>query len=129
MRLTLEQTVARRAAEYIRHEAVLRDALEAMGCEVTSNMTSLVVLNLPGDMAGREMELVQHCRAQNFGIWPTLSTPVQIRIGILNQLKRRAIEEIATRFAQAIRDLGGTANQADINDVLHRHYGVACAAE
>ncbi len=129
LRLTLEQTVARRAAEYIRHEAVLRDALEAMGCEVTSNMTSLVVLNLPSDMAGREMELVQHCRAQNFGIWPTLSTPVQIRIGILNQLNRRAIEEIATRFAQAIRDLGGTANQADINDVLHRHYGVACAAE
>ncbi|MYA89643.1 MAG: aminotransferase, partial [Boseongicola sp. SB0662_bin_57] len=96
---------------------------------VTSNMTSLVVLNLPGDMAGREMELVQHCRAQNFGIWPTLSAPVQIRIGILNQLNRRAIEEIATRFAQAIRDLGGKANQADINDVLHSHYGVACAAE
>ena len=39
-----------------------------MGCEVTSNMTSLVVLNLPGALKGREMELVQNCRAQGFGI-------------------------------------------------------------
>ena len=129
LRLTLEQSVAIRAADYARHEAALREAVEAMGCEVTSNMTSLVVLNLPGDLAGREMELVQHCRAQNFGIWPTLSAPVQVRIGILNQLNRRAIEDIINRFADAIRDLGGTANQDDINDVVHRHYGVSIAAE
>ena len=63
-------------------------ALEAMGCEVTSNMTSLVVLNLPPALAGREMELVQNCRARDFGIWPTLSAPVQVRIGILNLLDR-----------------------------------------
>jgi len=129
LRLTLEQTVAHRASDYTRHEAVLREAVEAIGCEVTSNMTSLVVLNLPDDMAGREMELVQHCRAQGFGIWPTLSAPVQVRIGILNQLNRRAIEDIVNRFAQAIRDLGGEAAQADIDDVLHSHYGVPIAAE
>ncbi|KNG95134.1 aminotransferase class V-fold PLP-dependent enzyme [Pseudaestuariivita atlantica] len=129
LRLTLEQSVASRAADYTRHEAVLREAVEAMGCEVTSNMTSLVVLNLPPSLAGREMELVQHCRAQNFGIWPTLSAPVQVRIGILNQLNRSAIEEIVRRFAQAIRDLGGEVNNEDVDAVLHRHYGVAIAAE
>ncbi|NRB03376.1 MAG: alanine--glyoxylate aminotransferase family protein [Rhodobacteraceae bacterium] len=129
LRLTLEQTVARRAQDYIRHEAVLREAVEAMGCDVTSNMTSLVVLNLPEDMAGREMELVQHCRSEGFGIWPTLSAPVQVRIGILNQLNRHAITEIVTRFARAIRELGGTVDQSAIDDVLHRYYGEAIAAE
>ncbi|MEM9579226.1 MAG: aminotransferase [Pseudomonadota bacterium] len=129
LRLTLEQTVAKRAADYTRHEAALREAVEAMGCTVTSDMTSLVVLNLPGDLAGREMELVQNCRARNFGIWPTLSAPVQVRIGILNQLNRHAIQDIVTRFASAITELGGTIDQDAINDVLHRHYGVAIAAE
>ena len=129
LRLTLEQGVANRARSYTRHEEVLREAVEAMGCTVTSNMTSLVVLNLPADLAGREMELVQHCRAQDFGIWPTLSAPVQVRIGILNQLTNAAVTEIVNRFAQAIRDLGGIANQDDIDAVLHRHYGVAMAAE
>ncbi len=129
LRLTLEQSVAKRAAEYTRHEAVLREAVEAMGCEVTSNMTSLVVLNLPANLAGREMELVQHCRAQNFGIWPTLSAPVQVRIGILNQLTSNAIEEIVKRFAQAIRDLGGSVADTEIDAVLDRHYGASVAAE
>ena len=73
LRITLSQGLAARAADYVYHENALRAAVEAMGCEVTSNMTSLIVLNLPKDLAGREMELVQHCRAQNFGIWPTLS--------------------------------------------------------
>ena len=129
LRLTLEQSVAKRASEYTRHEAVLREAVEAMGCEVTSNMTSLVVLNLPANLAGREMELVQHCRAQNFGIWPTLSAPVQVRIGILNQLTSNAIEEIVKRFAQAIRDLGGSVADTEIDAVLDRHYGASVAAE
>lgn len=129
LRLTLEQGIANRAARYTRHESALREAVEAIGCEVTSNMTSLVVLNLPDELAGREMELVQHCRAKGFGIWPTLSSPVQVRIGILNQLNRHAIEEIVNRFAQAVRDLGGKVDKDDINDVLHKHYGVAIAAE
>ena len=100
-----------------------------MGCEVTSNMPSLVVLNLPGDLAGREMDLVQHCRAQNFGIWPTLSEPVQVRIGILNLLSEAAITDIVNRFAGAMRDLGATVDQGRIDAVLQGHYGTAIAAE
>ncbi|MEM7259412.1 MAG: aminotransferase, partial [Pseudomonadota bacterium] len=81
LRLTLAETVAVRAEKYVMHEAALRGAVEAVGCQVTSNMASLIVLNLPEQLAGREMELVQHCRAAGFGIWPTLSEPVQVRIG------------------------------------------------
>ncbi len=129
LRLTLEQTVARRAEDYTFHEAVLREAVAAMGCEVTSNMTSLVVLNLPQSLAGREMELVQNCRAKDFGIWPTLSAPVQVRIGILNQLNPSAISEIVNRFAQAMRDLGANVDQATIDEILKKHYASAIAAE
>jgi hypothetical protein len=100
-----------------------------MGCEVTSNMTSLIVLNLPKDLAGREMELVQHCRAQNFGIWPTLSEPVQVRIGILNLLTRDSVTEIVNRFAQAIRDLGGNVDEALVHQALTTSYDRAVAAE
>ncbi len=129
LRITLQQTVAQRAKDYTFHEAALREAVTAMGCEVTSNMTSLIVLNLPYDMAGREMELVQHCRAQNFGIWPTLSEPVQVRIGILNLLSQQAIEDIVARFGKAMRDLGAEFNQAAVDAALHHHYGRAIAAE
>lgn len=129
LRLTLEQTVPLRAEEYTRHEEVLRAAIQAMGCKVTSNMTSLVVLNLPAELAGREMELVQHARAKNFGIWPTLSAPVQVRIGILNQLTPAAITEIVYRFADAIRDLGGTVDQNAVEAVLNRYYANSIAAE
>ncbi|WP_299683779.1 aminotransferase class V-fold PLP-dependent enzyme [uncultured Tateyamaria sp.] len=129
LRITLQQTVAQRAKDYAFHEGALRDALTAMGCDVTSNMTSLIVLDLPKSMAGREMELVQHCRAQNFGIWPTLSEPVQVRIGILNLLNQTAISDIVTRFAQAMRDLGATVDQTAVDAALGRHYGQAIAAE
>lgn len=129
LRLTLEQGVANRAKSYRVHEAVLRDAVAMMGCEVTSNMTSLVVLNLPENLAGREMELVQHCREQNFGIWPTLSEPVQVRIGILNQLTRHALTDIINRFAQAIRDFGGEVSQSELDAFLDARYGVSVAAE
>ena len=129
LRITLEQTVAKRAKEYSRHEAVLREAVQAMGCHVTSNMTSLIVLNLPKDLAGREMEMVQNCRSVGFGIWPTLSTPVQVRIGILNLLTPVAISDIINRFAQAIRDMGGEVDQRNIDAVLDRHYSIAVAAE
>ncbi|MEL6922125.1 MAG: hypothetical protein AAFO77_14130, partial [Pseudomonadota bacterium] len=125
----LQQTVAQRAADYVFHETALRQAVEAMGCEVTSDMPSLVVLNLPGALAGREMELVQHCRAQNFGIWPTLSEPVQVRIGILNLLNETAITDIVNRFANAMRSMGADVDQGKIDDVLRGHYGTAIAAE
>ncbi|MBC6441630.1 MAG: alanine--glyoxylate aminotransferase family protein [Rhodobacteraceae bacterium] len=129
LRLTLEQGIADRAQSYETHESVLREAVEAIGCKVTSNMTSLVVLDLPGNLRGREMELVQHCRARNFGIWPTLGEPVQVRIGILNQLNRDAVTNIVNRFAQAIRDLGGQADQDVIDSILNRRYGQSVAAE
>ncbi|MCE8515054.1 alanine--glyoxylate aminotransferase family protein [Ruegeria pomeroyi] len=129
LRITLQQGVANRAKDYAFHEAALRRAVEALGCEVTSNMTSLVVLNLPGDLRGREMELVQNCRARNFGIWPTLSAPVQVRIGILNLLSRAAVTDIVTRFAEAIRELGGAGDEATALAALDAHYDNALAAE
>ena len=129
LRITLSQGLSARSAEYIYHENALRSAVEAMGCEVTSNMTSLVVLNLPKDLAGREMELVQHCRAQNFGIWPTLSEPVQVRIGILNLLTQDSVTDIVNRFAQAIRDLGGIVDDAFVKEALNASYNCAVAAE
>ena len=129
LRICLQQTIAQRAADYVFHEAALRAAVEAMGCNVTSNMPSLVVLSLPDALAGREMDLVKHCRAQNFGIWPTLSKPVQVRIGILNLLTEAAISDIVNRFAAALRDLGAEVDQAQVDAVLERHYGAAVAAE
>ncbi|MFP7674875.1 aminotransferase [Marivita sp. S0852] len=129
LRITLQEGISARAGKYAHHESALRRAVEAMGCEVTSNMTSLVVLNLPESLAGREMELVQSCRAQNFGIWPTLSAPVQIRIGILNLLNRAAITDIVTRFADAIRAMGGTVDMEKVNDALDSVYDQAIAAE
>ena len=129
LRICLQQSIPQRAADYVFHEKALRDAVQAMGCEVTSNMPSLVVLNLPQELAGREMELVQHCRAQNFGIWPTLSAPVQVRIGILNLLSEAAITDIVNRFADALRDLGMTVDQPVVDASLSRNYGTAVAAE
>lgn len=122
LRIILQMGRAERARAYAFHEKVLREAVEAMGCKVTSNMTSLVVLNLPGALAGREMELVQNCRAKGFGIWPTLSEPVQVRIGILNQLSEPAITEIITRFADAMADLGMKVDMRRIDEVLNAHF-------
>ncbi|QHQ34356.1 aminotransferase class V-fold PLP-dependent enzyme [Algicella marina] len=129
LRIALTETVADRAKSYAHHEAALRDAVEAMGCEVTSNMTSLIVLNLPGKLAGREMELVQSCRAKGFGIWPTLSEPVQVRIGILNQLNEPAVTDIALRFAQAMNDFGAEIDLEAVEERLKTHYATRMAAE
>lgn len=129
LRITLQHGLANRARDYAFHEAALRDAVTAMGCEVTSNMTSLVVLNLPASLAGREKELVQGCRAKGFGIWPTLSEPVQVRIGILNQLSQAAITEIVTRFAAAMAGMGAEIDLAAVKARLDQHYQSAMAAE
>tara|TARA_B100001939_G_scaffold6800_1_gene6283 strand:- start:252 stop:1493 length:1242 start_codon:yes stop_codon:yes gene_type:complete len=107
LRLTLQEGISNRAAKYMKFEKVLSAAFRAMGCDVTSDMTSLVVLNLPENLAGREMEFVQHCRSENFGIWPTLSEPVQVRVGILNLLSDESIAEIINKFGTALKDLGG----------------------
>lgn len=122
LRLTLLQGVAARSESYAFHEQALRKAVAAMGCEVTSNMTSLIVLNLPSKLAGREMELVQSCRAKDFGIWPTLSAPVQVRIGILNQLNQAAITEIVSRFGEAMMAMGAELDMHDILTDLSKYY-------
>ncbi|WJS84332.1 aminotransferase class V-fold PLP-dependent enzyme [Paracoccus sp. TOH] len=129
LRILLQQTVAGRAKDYVFHEAALRDAVTAMGCKVTSDMTSLVVLNLPEILKGREMELVQNCRAKGFGIWPTLSEPVQVRIGILNLLNQKAITDIVTRFAAAMNEMGANIDTAAVSERLEDHYQTTVAAE
>jgi alanine-glyoxylate transaminase / serine-glyoxylate transaminase / serine-pyruvate transaminase len=129
LRINLQHGRAQKAADYAHHEAALRSAVQALGCQVTSNMTSLVVLNLPPSLAGREKELVQTARASGFGIWPTLSEPVQVRIGILNQLSEAAITEIVTRFATAMNDMGAGVDVATAQAAIKRHYAAAIAAE
>ncbi|MCV2866959.1 aminotransferase [Defluviimonas sp. WL0075] len=129
LRITLEHGRATKARDYAFHEAALREAVTVMGCEVTSNMTSLVVLNLPAALAGREKELVQMCRARGFGIWPTLSEPVQVRIGILNQLSEAAVRTIVLRFAEAMNEIGASVDLEAVGERLRQHYRALEAAE
>ena len=128
LRILLNYGRAQKAVDYTFYESVLREAVESMGCEVTSNMTSLVVLNLPADFAGREKELVQNCRAEGFGIWPTLSEPVQIRIGILNQLYDAAITDIIGRFADALVAMGVPVDKTRVMTQVDARLGVKVAA-
>ena len=122
LRILLQHGREQKAADYAHHEKALRLAGEAMGCEVTSNMTSLVVLNLPGKLAGLEKDLVTMCREEYFGIWPTLSSPVQVRIGILNQLNQEAITDIAGRFADAMLKMGANFNKEDVMQELSQYF-------
>lgn len=127
LRISLTHGRAEKATDYAFHEGVLREAVTAMGCKVTSNMTSLVVLNLPDALSGREKELVQGCRAEGFAIWPTLSEPVQVRIGILNQLSKESISDILSRFADAMLKMG--ANDVNKNAILKQVQARFAAAE
>ena len=122
LRILLNHGRAKKAADYAFHEKGLRQAVEAMGCEVTSNMTSLVVCNLPGDLRGKEKDLVAACREENFCIWPTLSEPVQVRIGILNQLNEKAITDIVSRFADAMTRMGATVNKDEVLKNLKSYF-------
>ncbi len=122
LRITLQHGRVQKAADYAFYESALRRAVTAMGCTVTSNMTSLVVLSLPKSLAGREKELVQSCRAVGFGIWPTLSEPVQVRVGILNQLSPAAITEIVTRFGNALNAMGARIDMAPVLDGLNSQF-------
>ncbi len=122
LRILLTYGRAQKAADYEYHEKALRSSVQAMGCEVTSNMTSLVVLNLPGALAGKEKDLVGGCRAEGFGIWPTLSEPVQVRIGILNQLTVEAITDIVGRFADAMLKMGAQFDKDQIMSDLKAYY-------
>jgi hypothetical protein len=72
---------------------------------------------------------VQAGRATGFGIWPTLSEPVQVRIGILNQLSEAAITGIVTRFAAAMIAMGGKVETGAALAVLAHHYRRDMAAE
>ena len=125
LRIILGYGRRRKASDYAYHEKALRQAVEAMGCDVTSNMTSLVVLNLPDKLKGKEKELVQGCRARGFGIWPTLSEPVQVRIGILNQLSPKQISEITSRFADAMLGMGAEFDKAKVMNGLKSYYAKA----
>ncbi|MDY8110395.1 aminotransferase [Fulvimarina sp. 2208YS6-2-32] len=102
LRMVLEDGMLQRAEHYRKAEKALRAALVKMGCNVTSNMTSLLVLDLPEKLRGQEKDFVNTCREEQFCIWPTLSEPVQIRVGILNLLKESELTEIVTRFGDML---------------------------
>jgi aspartate aminotransferase-like enzyme len=125
LRIILGYGRRRKASDYAYHEKALRQAVEAMGCDVTSNMPSLVVCNLPGKLKGKEKDLVQGARAQGFGIWPTLSEPVQVRIGILNQLSPQQITEIVSRFADAMLAMGAEFDKQKVMNQLKSYYAKA----
>ena len=125
LRINLSYGRRRKASDYAYHEKALRAAVEAMGCDVTSNMPSLVVCNLPGKFKGKEKELVAGCRERGFGIWPTLSEPVQVRIGILNQLSPEQIGEIVSRFADAMLAMGAEFDKQKVMSGLKSYYAKA----
>ena len=128
LRLLLQHGRAQKAADYIFFEKGLRNAIEAMGCTVTSNMPSLLVFDLPAEYEGREKELVQGCRAEEFGIWNTLSDPPQVRVGILNQLTVDAVTDIVGRFTDAMIKLGASVDKNKILDELHTYLDSRSAA-
>jgi len=121
LRLLLQHGREQKAADYAFFEKGLSDAIRAMGCKVTSNMTSLVVFDLPEAFEGKEKELVTGCRAAGFAIWNTLSEPAQIRVGILNHLNFDTINEIVGRFADAMIEMGAEVNKAQILDDLNSY--------
>ena len=128
LRLLLQHGRAQKAADYAYYEKGLRNAIEAMGCTVTSNMTSLVVFDLPAEFEGKEKELVQKARAEGFAIWNTLSDPPQVRVGILNQLTVEAISDIVGRFADSMIGIGAQVDKAQILADLHAHLDARSAA-
>ena len=58
LRIILGYGRHRKASDYAYHENALRQAVEGMGCDVISNTTSLIVLNLPRKLSGKEKDLV-----------------------------------------------------------------------
>jgi len=121
LRLLLQHGREQKAADYAFFEKGLRNAIEAMGCKVTSNMTSLVVFDLPDAFSGKEKELVTGCREAGFAIWNTLSEPAQIRVGILNHLNFETINDIVGRFADAMIKMGAEVDKDRILDDLNSY--------
>ena len=64
------------------------------------------------------MEFVTYCLSQNFGIWPTLSLPTQVRVGILNLLSNADINDIVPRFGAALVDLVGSFDVAEVDQLI-----------
>jgi alanine-glyoxylate transaminase/serine-glyoxylate transaminase/serine-pyruvate transaminase len=123
LRLLLQHGREQKSSDYACYEKGLRGAIESMGCKVTSNMTSLLVFDLPPAFEGKEKELVQGCRAEGFAIWNTLSEPAQIRIGILNQLTVPALNDIVGRFADAMIAMGVPVDKSQVMTDLNSHLG------
>jgi aspartate aminotransferase-like enzyme len=121
LRLLLQHGREQKAIDYAFFEKGLRSAIEAMGCNVTSNMTSLLVFDLPDAFKGKEKELVNGCRAAGFAIWNTLSEPAQIRVGILNHLNFDTINEIVGRFADAMMEMGAEMDKQQILEDLNSY--------
>ena len=121
LRLLLQHGREQKAADYAFFEKGLRQAIEAMGCKITSNMTSLVVFDLPDAFSGHEKELVTGCREAGFAIWNTLSEPAQIRVGILNHLNFETINDIVGRFADAMIKMGAEVDKDRILDDLNSY--------
>jgi alanine-glyoxylate transaminase/serine-glyoxylate transaminase/serine-pyruvate transaminase len=121
LRLLLQHGRAQKAADFTFFEKGLRSAIEAMGCKVTSNMTSLLVFDLPDAFSGKEKELVTGCRAAGFAIWNTLSEPAQIRVGILNHLNFDTINDIVGRFADAMITMGAEVDKQQVLDDLNTY--------
>ena len=126
LRIILGYGRRRKASDYAYHEKALRQAVEAMGCDVTSNMTE--PRSCSTCRASSRARRRSWCRArarQGFGIWPTLSEPVQVRIGILNQLSPAQIGEIASRFADAMLDMGAEFDKQKVMNGLKSYYAKA----
>ena len=121
LRLLLQHGREQKAVDYTFFEKGLRSAIEAMGCKVTSNMTSLVVFDLPDAFTGQEKALVTGCREAGFAIWNTLSEPAQIRVGILNHLNFDTINDIVGRLADAMTKTGIEVDKQQILDDLNSY--------
>ena len=109
LRITLQHGRAQKARDYAFHEKALRDAVTADGLRRDQQHDQPGGSEPARRSGGREKELVGNCRAVGFGIWPTLSEPVQVRIGILNQITPAAITDIVNRFGKAMNDMGATS--------------------
>ena len=51
-----------------------------------------------------------------------MSSPVQVRIGILNQLTQEAISEIAGCFADAMLKMGASFNKEEVMQELAEYF-------
>ena len=119
LRILLSYGRRRKASDYAYHEKALRQTVEARGREVTSNMTKSSSCSIfPASSRARRRIWSRALAREDHGIWTTLSEPVQIRIGILNQLTPEAITEIVGRFADAMLAMGAEFDKQKVMNGL-----------